>query len=230
MSVNIAIIPARYGSKRLKNKNIKIFYKKPIIQWTFEILNKSNIFSHIIVSTESKKIIEVCKKIGIKKFINRPKKLSGDFVGTQEVIEHSINEASKKIHFDNVCCVYPCNPFLKVSNLKKALKLVKRNRNYFIQTISKFRHPPEQSFKIDKNGELKPIKKNNHLKMTQTFEPKYHDLGQFYFASKNTWLKKNKKVKIGLELSLWETLDIDYKEDWEFAKLLFKINNSALKF
>ena len=59
--------------------------------------------------------------------------------------------------------------------------------------------------------------------MTQTFIPKYHDLGQFYFASKNTWLKKNNIFRMGIELPLWETLDIDYLEDWEFAKLLFKI-------
>ena len=59
--------------------------------------------------------------------------------------------------------------------------------------------------------------------MTQTFIPKYHDLGQFYFSSNNTWLNKNKRLRIGLELPSWETLDIDYEEDWKFAKLLFKI-------
>ena len=95
MTINIAIIPARLGSKRIKNKNIKKFYNKPIIQWTFEILKKSKVFSHIIVSTESHKIINICKKIGIEDFVIRPLKLSGDFIGIQKVIEHSIIELEK---------------------------------------------------------------------------------------------------------------------------------------
>ena len=78
---NIAIIPARSGSKRIKNKNIKLFFGKPIIQWTYEILKKSKLFSKIVVSTDSKKIKNVCKKFGVKYFIERPKKLSTDNVG-----------------------------------------------------------------------------------------------------------------------------------------------------
>ena len=69
---NIAIIPARIGSKRIKEKNIKIFYSKPMIYWTYKILKKSKIFSRIYVSTESEKVINVCKKIGISSnYINQ---------------------------------------------------------------------------------------------------------------------------------------------------------------
>ena len=70
---NIAIIPARGGSKRIKNKNIKLFFGKPIIQRTYEILKKSKLFSEIVVSTESSKIKKVCEKFGVKSFILRPK-------------------------------------------------------------------------------------------------------------------------------------------------------------
>ena len=70
---NIAIIPARIGSKRIKEKNIKIFCSKPIIQWTYEILKKSKIFSDIYVSTESEKIIRVCKKIELSHLLRDPR-------------------------------------------------------------------------------------------------------------------------------------------------------------
>ena len=53
--MNIAIIPARAGSKRIKNKNIKIFKGKPMVAWTIIAAKKSKIFNHILVSTDSKK-------------------------------------------------------------------------------------------------------------------------------------------------------------------------------
>ena len=223
MTINIAIIPARYGSKRIKRKNIINFFSKPIIKWTFETLQRSKIFSKIIVSTESEKIIKVCKKIGIKFFIRRPKKLSGDFVGLQEVIEHSIKNLDKKIKFDNVCCILPCNPFLEIRTLKKALKIVKKNKKNYVNTITKFKHPPEQSYIIRNNKELVQTNRLNHLKMTQTFKTKYHDLGQFYFASQHAWLKKNSRKRYGVELPNWSTIDIDDKQDLKYAKILFQL-------
>ena len=60
--MNVAIIPARSGSKRIKNKNTKIFIDEPIILKTLEKIFKSNIFKKIIVSSDSKKILNLCKK------------------------------------------------------------------------------------------------------------------------------------------------------------------------
>ena len=62
--MNIAIIPARQGSKRIKNKNIKLFFKKPIIYHTIRILKESKIFDHIIITSDSNKILNYCKKQG----------------------------------------------------------------------------------------------------------------------------------------------------------------------
>ena len=73
---NIAIVPARIGSKRIKEKNIKLFHGKPIIIWTLETIKKSKIFDKIFISTESIKIINIIKKYNFNKFINRNKKLS----------------------------------------------------------------------------------------------------------------------------------------------------------
>ena len=62
--MNIAIIPARAGSKRIKNKNIKIFKGKPMVAWTIIAAKKSKIFNHILVSTDSKKISKIAVKYG----------------------------------------------------------------------------------------------------------------------------------------------------------------------
>jgi N-acylneuraminate cytidylyltransferase len=124
----VAVIPARYNSKRIKKKNIKLFYSKPIIFWTIKKLIKSNFFDKIIVTSDSKKILNIAKKNGADILINRPKKLSGDIVGTQPVISHALKQLKK--NHDNesyVCCIYPCNPFLNLNDVKSGFSKLKKN-------------------------------------------------------------------------------------------------------
>ena len=87
--MNIVIIPARIGSKRIKEKNIKKFNGRPIIDYTIRLLVKMNLFDKIIVSTDSDKIIKKVNKFSKLKIFEtylRSKQLSGDRVGTREVI------------------------------------------------------------------------------------------------------------------------------------------------
>ena len=86
----IAIIPARGGSKRIKNKNIKNFFSKPILYWTLKTLKKSNLFDRIIVSTDNVKIKNKSLELGVDEIINRPKNLSDDITPTKPVIKHAI--------------------------------------------------------------------------------------------------------------------------------------------
>ena len=87
--MNVAIIPARSGSKRIKNKNIKLFFGKPIITYVIKLLIKSKIFDKIIVSTDSNKIAKICAKSGAK-ILFRPKSLAGDYISTKDVVKHAI--------------------------------------------------------------------------------------------------------------------------------------------
>ena len=86
---NIAIITARKGSKRIKNKNLKNFFGKPIIYYSIKTLQKTKIFDKIYLSTNCEKTIEVAKKYGIKRFI-RKYSLSSNNVGTITIINHAL--------------------------------------------------------------------------------------------------------------------------------------------
>ena len=97
--MKIAIIPARGGSKRIINKNVKKFCGKPIIAYSIETAKKSKLFDRIIISTDNKKIAKIAKQYGGEVPFIRPKSLSGDYTGTAEVIAHAVNlikEKSKK--------------------------------------------------------------------------------------------------------------------------------------
>ena len=116
---NVAIFPARYGSKRIKNKNIKLINHKPILKITFEIIKKSKLFDLIVLSSDSDRILKIGKKIGFDILSKRPKRISGDKVGTTKVIQYEIKKLKEKIIFENVCCIYPTGIFIEKKFLKK---------------------------------------------------------------------------------------------------------------
>ena len=222
--MNIAIIPARGGSKRIKNKNIKKFNKKPIIELTFKILKKINIFNLIILSSDSSKICKLGKKIGFDLVLRRSKNLAKDTTDTKSVIKQVIIDISKDIKIENVCCVYPCNPFLQISDLKKCLKILQKNKKKFIFPITNYSHPIDRAFKLSKHNMIKFINKKNANKNTQTFSKSFHDAGQFYWGKKYTWLKNFflHTNGIGYQIPNYRVVDIDNLHDWKKAEIIYK--------
>ena len=223
----IAIIPARGGSKRIKNKNIKNFLSKPILYWTLKSLQKSNLFNRIIVSTDNLNIKNISLKLGVDEIIDRPKNLSDDITPTKPVIEHAIKNMKfkdhKKVKF--ICCVYPCNPFLNSNDLKNSFKMLKKNLKNFVFPITEYPHPIQRAFKLKKDNKLIFFNKKNELTRTQDLIKSFHDAGQFYWGTKNNWLSKNKmhSNSLGYIISKWRSVDIDNNEDWKKAELLFKL-------
>ena len=131
--MNIAIIPARGGSKRIPRKNIKPFLGKPMIAWPIEIAKNSDIFDHIIVSSDDSEIIQIANESGAETPFIRPKDLADDLTPTVPVIAQAIEECLKLgITPENVCCIYPGVPFLEKDDLIKAKNLLERNNVDFV--------------------------------------------------------------------------------------------------
>jgi len=223
LSKNIAIIPSRLGSKRIRQKNIRKFCSKPILYWTLKNLKQSKLFSRIIITSESSKVLRVANNLGFKEFLKRKKKLSKDYISTDEVIVDAIKTLEKKYDFENVCCIYPCSPFLEKSDLIKAYKLIQKDKNGFAFGVSNYEHPIQRSLGYNKRSRKLSINnKNLFFKRTQDLKDMYHDVGQFYFAHKNTWLKKINKTRYGVKIPSWRSIDIDNNDDWKKAELIFK--------
>jgi N-acylneuraminate cytidylyltransferase len=226
--MKIAIIPARIGSKRIKKKNIKLFFSKPMIIWVIEKLKKSNFFDEIIVSSDSDNILNIVKKKGCSLTIKRPKSLSGDKIGIQPVIEHAIQKIKKNnYNFKHVCCIYPCNPFLNINDLKRSFKIFKNNKKKFIFSIAQYSHPIERAIKLKKDFSTISCFKKNFNKRTQDLRKSYYDAGQFCWGTTKLWESKKNihNFGLGFEIPFWRVVDIDTKDDWKRAELLFKILN-----
>ena len=97
--MNVAIIPARSGSSRIKNKNIKIFNGKPMIAWSIIAAKKSKIFDYILVSTDSKKIASISKKYGAEVPFLRSKNLSDNLTPVHKATLNAAQMLEKKKKF-----------------------------------------------------------------------------------------------------------------------------------
>ena len=224
MPTRIAIIPARSGSIRIKDKNIKKFHGKPLISYCLSEIKKSKMFCKIHVSTESKKIVNLAKKINIKTDFLRTKKLSQDKVGIQEVIEYVIKKYSGTgLKFDEIWLFYATNPFINTNIIKKAYSIyLKNKKKYSIMTVTKYNYPIEWSGFI-KNRKLKHIFPKLVSKDSKKTYKALCDAGMLVIYQ-NSFLKNmDKKIEyIPCILPLGNSVDIDDREDFRLAEKLFK--------
>ena len=224
--MNIAIILARKGSKRIKNKNIKKFAKFPIIKFSIEAAKKSKLFKLIYVSTDSEKIKKISEKYGAKNFHLR-KKFFNDNATTIDTVSWEIKKLEKVINFDYVCCIYPASPLINAKYIKLGYKKIKKRKYDYVFSASKVSTTISKIFNL-KNNFIKMFFNNRKVlnRLANKKQIFYYDSAQFYWGHKNSW-KKRKKI-FGNRSSIIEiprdaSQDINTKEDWEFAKKLFLI-------
>ncbi len=223
--MNIAVIPARGGSKRIPKKNIKLFHGKPIIYWPIKTAIESGLFDKIIVSTDNEQIGDIALKFGAEVPFMRPKRISNDFAGTNDVIIHAIKFfQNKNYELDKVCCFYPTSVFLTVNDLTSGLEALNEKKWKFSLSVTKFSHPIARSFELMKSGGLKMLYPENFNKRTQDLKDTYHDAAQFCWGRASSWTSKLKVFDAHtypVIIPSWRTNDIDNLDDWNMAEYLF---------
>jgi pseudaminic acid cytidylyltransferase len=231
--MRIAVIPARGGSKRIPRKNIKDFCGRPMIAWTIGLAQKSCLFESIIVSTDDEEIAELARKWGALTPFVRPGNLADDHTPTAPVIAHSVRACIELgWRVNQVCCIYPCNPFLMSSDLIAAFDLMQSHKADFIYPVTEFTHPIQRAMRHLPNGMMQFYSPEHELMRTQDLEKSYHDAGQFYWGNALAWLEQKKMHTDGLGMAIpnWRVVDIDNQDDWRRAELIFKaINSSPIK-
>ncbi len=222
----ICIIPARAGSKRIPNKNIKKFNGKPIIYYPLSEIKNSKIFDEIIVSSDSKKILNLVKKLGFKECFIRPKSLSNDYVDTQAVILHAIDWCKKNYFYPTfICCVYPTSVFFNKNHLQDSFSQIKNKRLKFVSSAAKFPFSLQRSFFLDKKKNIKILNKKMYGKRSQDLDTIYYDAAQFYWGTVEAWEKRKfSGIDTGIyELPSAKLKDIDTLNDWKVSENLFSL-------
>lgn len=227
--MNIAIIPARGGSKRIPRKNIKEFHGKPLIAYSIEAAKQSGCFGKIIVSTDDLEIAEIAKKYGAEVPFIRPKDISDDYATTLDVINHAVKFCiNKGMYFKYVCCIYATAPFLLPEYLITGLANLQNDDSLnYAFSATNFSFPIQRAIKLT-NNKVEMFQPEHINTRSQDLEEAYHDAGQFYFGKKEAFLEAKPffdKNSVIVKLPRDRVQDIDTPEDWDFAETLFSLIN-----
>ena len=222
--MNIAIIPARGGSKRIPRKNIKEFHGRPIIACSIETAIKAQCFDKVIVSTDDPEIQRVARHYGATCDSLRPDALSDDFVGTTEVVKYEVqNLTDLGFDLDVVAEIYATAPLMRPGFLKKALALLTSSpESSYVFSAVEFEYPVQRGFQIIETACVALDEDSFHMR-SQDLSPAYHDAGQFYLASCQTWLSREfrfDKFSIPMLLPREYVIDIDCESDWKIAEAI----------
>jgi len=225
--VILCVIPARGGSKRIPNKNIKNFNSKPIIAYSISAALRSNCFDRVIVSTDDNEIAMVAKQYGAEVPFMRPKSLANDYVSTLSVIKHAIewfkecDEAPSE-----VCCLYATAPFVKTEALKNAYKQLHDSEARYCFTATRFASPIQRAIRVTKENRVEMFQPEQCNERSQDLEEAFHDAGQFYWGSANTFEAMEPlftDIATPYVLPRYLVQDIDTLEDWKRAELLYQV-------
>jgi pseudaminic acid cytidylyltransferase len=222
---SIAIIPARGGSKRIPQKNIRNFLGKPIIAYSIDCALKSGLFSEVMVSTDDEGIASIAKTYGAKIPFYRSQENSNDFATLSDVISEVV-ECYKEIgkQFDYGCCILPTAPFITIEKLKEALLMLMNQGFDSVRPIVKFSYPLQRAFRLLSDNSVQMFYPEYAQSRSQDLEPAYHDAGQFYWFKTEKMLKGINKG--GIVVNEIEVQDIDTIDDWKTAEIKMKILNS----
>ena len=223
---NIAIIPARGGSKRIPRKNIRPFLGKPVIAYSIAAALQSGLFDEVMVSTDDEEIAEVARQYGAKVPFMRSATTADDYATTADVMLEVLECYKKQgIEFDTLCCVYSTAPFVTADSLKSAYHLLAEKKFDAVFTAVAYSYPVQRGLKID-DVKIRMVWPEYIQSRSQDLEMIYHDAGQFYISKvepfyqhKDFWGANTG----GIILSELEVQDLDTLTDWKLAEMKYQL-------
>ncbi|MBK8817491.1 MAG: pseudaminic acid cytidylyltransferase [Methylococcaceae bacterium] len=225
--MNICVIPARGGSKRIPGKNIKNFCGKPIIAWSIEIAKASGLFEHIMVSTDDPAIAKVATDWGAEVPFVRPAEIANDYAGTTEVIAHASQWAlDQGWPVSAVCCIYATAPFIQIDDLKQGLVSLQSGDWSYAFSATDFASPIFRAFKRCEDGGIEMFFPDQFSTRSQDLPEALHDAGQFYWGKPSAWIEGQRifdRYSVPVFIPRWRVQDIDDQDDWLRAEVIHKL-------
>ncbi|PNB49996.1 pseudaminic acid cytidylyltransferase [Pseudomonas sp. GW456-12-10-14-LB2] len=219
---NVAIIPARGGSKRIPRKNLKPFDGVPMIVRSIRTALDSGLFEQVVVSTDDAEIADVARANGAQVPFMRPAELADDFTGTAAVIAHALQQLPA---FDYACCVYATAPLLQARFLRQGLELlVQHPDKSFAFSVTDFGFPIQRALTLDGKGALTALYPEFRNTRSQDLPAAFQDAGQFYWGRSEAWLGGEvlySPASLPVILPRHLVQDIDTAEDWKRAEYLY---------
>ncbi|WNZ85900.1 pseudaminic acid cytidylyltransferase [Pseudomonas sp. P108] len=219
---NVAIIPARGGSKRIPRKNLLPFDGVPMIVRSIRTALESGLFDQVVVSTDDAEIADVARAHGAQVPFLRPADLADDFTGTAAVIVHALQQLPA---FDYACCVYATAPLLQARYLRQGIELLEQHMDKsFAFSVCSFGFPVQRALTLDGQGALSALYPEFRNTRSQDLPEAFQDAGQFYWGRTEAWLRGEvlySPASLPVILPRHLVQDIDTLEDWKRAEYLY---------
>ena len=226
----LGVIPARSGSKSIADKNIKKINNYPLFYYTIKPALKSKVFDRVIISTDSKKYLNIAKKFGVDTPFLRPKSLSTSKSLAIDTMTHAVLKCEKyfKEKYDLICMLQPTSPLRIIKDFKSIISLMKKNYNKYDSIISIVDvdnyHPVKM--KYIKNNQLFDYEKWHIENPPRQSLPKVYIVnGAFYLFKRNVLIKKKSfkgKISMPFIMPKSRSINIDNILDFELAKKMIK--------
>lgn len=221
----IAVIPARGGSKRLKNKNILLFNGKPMIRHSVDAARESGLFDKIVVSTDDPEIMESVSDSGCD-VDKRKKDLATDTARVVDVIADLIKRLEvNQEHFDYICCLYATSPLRKKSDITGSFDLMMKCKADFCISVTEFDVSPFFAFDIDGDSFIQRRWSEEALLPPWEKPPVVVDNGSIYWAKTGRFLETGELTgnnSVGYKMPRWQSVDIDTMTDFKLAQFYAK--------
>ncbi len=223
--MDVAVIPARGGSKRIPGKNIRNFCGRPLIEYSINAARQAGVFGRVIVSTDTDEIARIASQAGAEVPFTRPSELSDDFTPTADVLLHALAWLEAQgCSVDALCCIYATAPMISAEDIRQGRRLLAAGGASAVIAVTGFDFPIFRAFKASDDGRLAMIWPEHELTRSNDLPRALHDAGQFYWLDAPSFVK-NKKIyaddAVALVIPRHRVQDIDTPEDWLMAEALY---------
>ena len=226
----LAILPARGGSKRIPNKNIRDFCGKPMIAHSLNAAGASGLFDAVHVSTESTAIGDVAAGLGFPVEFMRPAELADDYTPIMPVLKYVTDEYQRRGRtFDQVWLLMACAPLIAAGDLVAAERLfVEAGGRSQLLAVSEFQAPIEWALRREASGQMIPLQPGMFAVRSQDLEKRYFDAGSFaVFPAETVQASVGAGSDVGFigyVLPKGTAVDIDDERDWALAEAIYRVN------
>ena len=223
---NLAIIPARSGSKGLKDKNIKLLNGKPLMAYSIEAAKQSEIYSHILVSTDSEKYRVIAEQYGAEVPFYRSEKNASDVASSWDVVIEVLKNYRKMgVEFDTFTLLQPTSPLRDYQDIKEAYRLLNEKKAIAIVSVCEMEHSPLWSNTLPEDDCLEGFLDLASNKQRQKLRQFYRINGAIYMAKVTAFLENQNLYRskcYAYKMAVEKSIDIDAELDFKIAETILR--------
>lgn len=224
----IAIIPARSGSKGLRDKNIKKMCGKPLLSYSIDAAKESGLFDKIVVSTDSEKYAKVARKYGAEVPFLRSNKNATDTASSWDVVREVLDRyAEMGEKYDSVCLLQPTSPLRNNNHIRESYQLFDSRDANAVISVSQTDHSPLLTNTLSDTLDMKGFLSDEICNTPRQLLPLYYSINGAVYIVRTDYLYEMQNIYgsrcFAYIMDKRMAVDIDDDKDFYIAEYWMKL-------